>query len=78
MPVTSARERIPEDDRARNMHVLLCVQKIILRLTHTGGNLQCISFGVLSDVRVVLGMRKVLNSECAEFELPCYKGEITS
>ena len=66
--MTSAR--IPEEDachRARNLCVFSRVQKGTPGLTHKGCVLQRVSFGALSDVTVVLGMRQsIVNKDVYE------------
>ena len=58
---------IPEEDayyRARNMCVSHVLKSRVPGLTHKGCVLQRISFGVLSDVTVVLGMRQSIEENC--------------
>ena len=61
--MTSARN--PEEDacpRARNVCVFSRVQKGTPGLTHKGCVLQRVSLGALSDVTVVLGMRRSIDA----------------
>ena len=63
--MTSAR--ITEEDacyRARNLCVFSRIQKGTLGLTHKECILQRVSFGALSDVTVVLGMRQSIAQLC--------------
>ena len=45
----------------RNLCVSSRFAKRISGLTHTGCTLQCISFGALGDVTIVLGMRRSIH-----------------
>ena len=47
---------------ASNMWVFITLSKKILRLTHSGGVLQHISFGTFFDVPVVLGMKQSIHT----------------